>query len=78
MLLPLTVVVYHFEVKGKLKLSAYRCLSVCLSGDVSDMRKLVCDFLLVNNTNLPPIPRRYQVIAGLLVTFLLLTDGTAF
>ena len=31
--------------------------------DFGTNRKLVCDFLLVINTNLPPISYRFQVIA---------------
>jgi len=31
--------------------------------DFSTNRKLICDFLLVINTNLPPILHRFQVMA---------------
>jgi len=37
--------------------------------DFSTNRKLICDFLLVINTNLPPILHRFQVMSEYWSTF---------
>jgi len=42
--------------------------------DFGTSRKTVCDFLLVINTNLPPILHRFQVMAAY-VKFLPVTGG---
>jgi len=39
------------------------CLSVAVLTDFGTNRKLICDFLVVINTNLPPILHRFRDIA---------------
>jgi len=60
MLLPLTVVPFRSQRQAQV-------VSISLSVWVTAIRKLVCDYVLVNNTNLHSIPHCYQVIIYLFI-----------